>query len=184
MDCRAFLDAIVNQMFAIRVGQYRPKAAGQYQDTALSENRIVQSLESIRDLNCPDKKGNTLLIYAATYNLHNVMDYLLQHGANVDYHGYQGTTALHAAMTNSNWSAVSKLIQHGANPNSKDKWGNTPLLRANAQCPVSVINLLVDAGANPEIPNNFGVTAFMAFEAYPEFIQAIRRCNPQSFQSE
>ena len=100
MDCRAFLDTIVNQMFAIRMGQYYPKAA------VLSEDRIVQSLESMCDLNCPDKTGNTLLVYAATYNLHNVMDYLLQHGANVDYHGYQGTTALHAAMTNSNWSAV------------------------------------------------------------------------------
>ena len=180
MDCQAILDTIVHQMFSIRVGQANHKSSVQRQNIPVSEESIIHSLTNVHDLNCRDIKGSTLLTYAAAYHLHFVMDYLLQHGADVNRPDSQGTTPLHAAVNNSNWLAVSKLIQHGANPNLQDKWGNTPLLRANAQCPISVIRLLVDAGADPKIPNNFGVTAFVAFEAYPDIIQAIRRCNPES----
>jgi ankyrin repeat protein len=77
-----------------------------------------------------DKDGSTPLHCAAWKGHHEIVEFLLKAGADVNGQNtneHWGTTPLHAAA-HANQAAIAELlIEHGAEPNAKDLAGRTPM---------------------------------------------------------
>merc|ERR1719181_1225939 len=61
---------------------------------------LVESKENPVDINVQDTMGCTPLIWASRGGHVNVMEYLLENGADTNMSGYGGMTALHHACNN------------------------------------------------------------------------------------
>lgn len=66
----------------------------------------------------------------AGFGRRDVVDYLLQHGANVHARDDGGLVSLHNACSFGHADVVNLLLQHGADANSRDNWNYTPLHEA------------------------------------------------------
>jgi ankyrin repeat protein len=84
---------------------------------------------------------------------------LVARGANVNGGIYQPT--IHAGIRSGNREIVEFLIQHGADLNAKDQWGQgyTPLQRAALTGYTEIIKLLLEAGADINAKDDRGQTA-------------------------
>lgn len=60
----------------------------------------------------------------------DVVDYLLQNGANVHARDEGGLVSLHNACSFGHSEVVNLLLRHGADANSRDNWSYTPLHEA------------------------------------------------------
>jgi ankyrin repeat protein len=133
-----------------------------------------------------DEIGATPLHVAATYGYSEIVEFLLNHGADPNIREKYGCTPLHYATWFGNSKVVKVLLNHGADPNIRDKQGATPLhyaaafdypkivevlhkkglsdyditpLQAAEFNYPEVVKLLLEHGANPNIQeNNFGWT--------------------------
>jgi ankyrin repeat protein len=63
----------------------------------------------------------------------NLVQLLLEHGAEVNSQNERGATALHNASRVWNLAAARALVDHGANVNAKDNHGQTPLHRVSEE---------------------------------------------------
>ncbi|KAF3848863.1 hypothetical protein F7725_015360 [Dissostichus mawsoni] len=98
----------------------------------------VKSLCTAQNVNCRDLEGrhSTPLHFAAGYNRVSVVEYLLQHGADV----------------------AELLVRHGASVNVADLWKFTPLHEAAAKGKYEICKLLLKHGADPTKKNRDGNT--------------------------
>ena len=76
------------------------------------------------DVNIPDERGRTVLVYAKSLEL---IGYLVEHGANVNAKDEDGVTPLLYAAFNEDTARIKYLIAQGADVNAADKDGNTAL---------------------------------------------------------
>ena len=60
----------------------------------------------------------------------DVVEYLLQNGADVQARDDGGLIPLHNACSFGHAEVVNLLLQHGADPNARDNWNYTPLHEA------------------------------------------------------
>lgn len=79
-----------------------------------------------------------------------MLEWLLSHGAEVDYRSKGKQTPLHGAAYYSHPEITEILLKHGADPNARDKFGNTPLHLA-AGGSVHTVKALLAGGADPNI---------------------------------
>ncbi len=95
---------------------------------------VLQALlEGGCDIECGDfKQGFTLLMCAVAANQPTVAEWLLQHGAQVNYRSTQlyrevehDFTALHVAAWHKNRSMYELLVAHGADETLRDESGKT-----------------------------------------------------------
>jgi cytohesin len=115
----------------------------------------AQSLEMIQtlvelggaDVNVLDGCGEWPLKLAAEQNDVERIEWLLNHGAEVDLTS-TGETALHAAVRHDSRESIALLLRAGANPNQQDVDGWTPLFSAQS---MEAITELRKAGADPKI---------------------------------
>ena len=76
-----------------------------------------------------DNISSSFLYYAVLKGNFVAVKYMLDHGANPNYHaGLNRSTALHRACLHHNLELVSILLKHGANPNLRDGGKSTPML--------------------------------------------------------
>ena len=77
----------------------------------------------------------TALQLASGCGYTDVMEILLENGADVNHRGVSGHTPLHCAAALGRYQAVEWLLQHGADPSARITSGETPLdlARANLQ---------------------------------------------------
>jgi len=108
-------------------------------------------------VNNKDKYGFTVLHGLAEEENLEIMQYLIDYGANVNVKNDEGITPLHLA----GWADIVKLlIKNGANLESVSKNGETPLVNlASEQEREDVIEALLQAGANVNAKNARGETA-------------------------
>lgn len=87
---------------------------------------------------------------AAAWGFEDVLDDLIDDGADVDEMDGQGETPLHKAVRLGNTEAARALIEHGANINAADSLGMTPLHWAALTGNADITDLLLANFANVE----------------------------------
>ncbi|XP_016145488.1 tankyrase-2-like [Sinocyclocheilus grahami] len=143
------------------------ESSGSAEPRELFEACRSGDLERVKKLVCPvnvnsrDTAGrkSTPLHFAAGFGRRDVVDYLLQHGANVHARDDGGLISLHNACSFGHAEAVNLLLQHGADANSRDNWNYTPLHEAAIKGKIDVCIVLLQHGAEPTIRNTDGRTA-------------------------
>ncbi|KAK4142636.1 ankyrin-1 [Dichotomopilus funicola] len=95
--------------------------------------------------------GSSPLLLASSQSHFDVMDLLLDRGANINTTSKHGWTPLMLASKRMDMAAVKYLIEHGADVNhlSPDRW--TALAEAANNGSKIIMQLLLEAGADPEI---------------------------------
>ncbi|XP_023698133.1 poly [ADP-ribose] polymerase tankyrase-2 isoform X2 [Paramormyrops kingsleyae] len=121
---------------------------------------IVKKLCTLQNVNCRDVEGrqSTPLHFAAGYNRVAVVDYLLQHGADVHAKDKGGLVPLHNACSYGHYEVAELLVMHGAVVNVADLWKFTPLHEAAAKGKYEICKLLLQHGADPTKKNRDGNT--------------------------
>uniref|UniRef100_A0A665VYG3 Poly [ADP-ribose] polymerase n=1 Tax=Echeneis naucrates TaxID=173247 RepID=A0A665VYG3_ECHNA len=120
----------------------------------------VKRLCSVQNVNCRDVEGrqSTPLHFAAGYNRLAVVQFLLQHGADVHAKDKGGLVPLHNACSYGHYEVAELLVLHGAVVNVADLWKFTPLHEAAAKGKYDICKLLLQHGADPARKNRDGNT--------------------------
>lgn len=110
---------------------------------------------NLRNHKDPVHQGRRLLHFAAIHGHAQILELLLQHGANVDGLDCHRRTALSWAAEYCQYDAVKVLVEHGANVNAEDAEGGTPLgwlIHAGRDVEdVEIRKYLVSKGAKEEL---------------------------------
>ena len=148
---------------------------------AVGQNCTKEVIEEIinhgADVNATNKNNRTALMIACHKGNIDVMNLLLNAGANFDISDDDAQTCLHYAATgDSSHEVLEIIIGHGVDVNSTNNSNQTALMRASHKGNKHVINVLINAGANPHISDDEGDT-LLHYAAYgdcsKEVLQAI-----------
>lgn len=71
-----------------------------------------------------------IICFLLGFGRKDVVEYLLQNGANVQARDDGGLIPLHNACSFGHAEVVNLLLRHGADPNARDNWNYTPLHEA------------------------------------------------------
>jgi ankyrin repeat protein len=112
---------------------------------------IVFLLEHKISPNEKDWTGKSALILACNTDNDQIINLLLDKGAELEYSGYFGNTPLMNAVQYQHYISAETLIKRKANVNFSSKYGETALTLAIANNDYAMIKLLVESGANPKI---------------------------------
>lgn len=96
--------------------------------------------------------GDTPLILAALRGHKDVLEFLIENGADPGIKNIFGGTALHFAAVFGQEAVISPLIEAGANVDEQDDVGRTPAHLAAFEGYKGIVALLLDAGADISIP--------------------------------
>jgi ankyrin repeat protein len=99
-------------------------------------------------------KGKTPLQSVASYGLAEMIEFLLENGADIHLQDKDGNTALFFSVRKG--KCVELLLRRGADPNIKNNQGRTPLFTNTIS--KEVYDLLIEYGANYEVKDNQGCT--------------------------
>ena len=146
----------------------------------LSHIELVQELEKVRDLlqacatgdaasvrallaagvsaNAMDGDRETPLMYAAHFNHIEVVQVLLDAGANMEAVS-EDYRALHWAAMYGNLDIVRLFLERGAEMNATNRWGQTALLRAASMGHTAIVRILLHYGADVSILDEDGKSA-------------------------
>ena len=113
------------------------------------------------DINSPDKYGIPMLIKAAESGRLRVVQYLVDHGADIHIRTKFENTALMGASLFGHLGIVKYLVSRGANVNDQNAGGETALMRAAGQRHLGVVKYLLQHGADVNVQDRFGGTALM-----------------------
>lgn len=115
------------------------------------------------DLNARDDYGWTPVMYAAHYNMPEIIEEMLRDKlSNVDDVTKIGKTALMIAAARDNVEALDKLIDCGASIDMQDYAGATALFYAVRSNSARCVKRLVDKHCNVEITDDIGTTAIFS----------------------
>jgi len=125
---------------------------------------VRKLVEDYCNINAKDPTGRTALIGAAYQGHTEVVEYLLQQGANPNLQDNKGQTALMAAMAAAHQGhikIVDSLLQKGADPNLISANGITTLMLAAQEGHTKVVESLLQRGADSNLKTDKGLTALM-----------------------
>lgn len=140
--------------------------ASRFQRTALhfaGEKNNVSLLKTLLafagNVNARDElKDRTVLSYVAQLNQdeshYEVIETLLENGADVNAKDHDGKTALHFLAYQSNLKVVQLVLKHGADVNARDNTGRIPLSEAISFDNYEIVRLLVSNNSNVNNVNN------------------------------
>ncbi|WP_353279656.1 ankyrin repeat domain-containing protein [Wolbachia endosymbiont (group B) of Xanthorhoe designata] len=104
-------------------------------------------------------KEFTLLMIAAENGHTNIVEILVEKGADVNVRDHHANTVLYLATNNGHEGIVEILLEKGANVNGKSSFGVVPLHLAAKNGNENVVNALIIEGANVNEKNMNGLTA-------------------------
>jgi ankyrin repeat protein len=103
----------------------------------------------------------TVLTWAAANDHIEIVELLLEKGANVNQARQDGKTALMLAILFGKIQIIELLLEKGANVNQADQYGDTALIEAAANGNIEIVKLLLEKGAKVNKANKDGETALM-----------------------
>lgn len=119
----------------------------------------VKELAPKTEVNVHTHIGDTPLMAAIRNDLLEVVQILLENGANPDFPNIEGWYPIHFATQENNLQIVELLVKHGAVINRQDgRFGNTPLHTAIAKSDRALVDYFLQLGLDVNIPNKSGVT--------------------------
>ena len=132
-------------------------------------NKIIQTIiHHGSDVNATSKRKVTALMTACQMSNSNVINVLLNAGANPNIVDVDGFTCLHYAVHYGFSKEVFQaIIDHRADVNATNKDNRTALMMACDDNNEGIINVLLNAGANPNIVDVDGYTC-LHYAAYGE----------------
>ena len=168
-----------------------------YIKNALSDNDFIKlcakgnikeidsALKNGANINALSKDNSTALMWAARFNNSDVVNYLINKGANINSENLKGRTAFDFASVNENLTdsdalltlkyktdkeflklcksapldEIKNAINNGSNVNSKSKDNSTALMFAARFNSEDVVKFLIENGANISFKNNNGRNA-------------------------
>jgi len=89
----------------------------------------------------------------------DILQYLLDNGANVNQARFDGVTPLYWRSENGNLPLVKYLVEKRANVNQPNNYGFTPLSLSSEKGHLSVVKYLIENGADVDHCNNKGETS-------------------------
>eukprot|EP00833_Pecoramyces_ruminatium_P003821 jgi/Orpsp1_1/1177853/evm.model.c7180000063115.2 len=105
-------------------------------------------------LNIPDINGNYPLFQAVYYNKPDILEYLLNCGANINIKNLNGNTLLSLAIHNNQYNIVKCLLIHHVNYKERDSSNNYQLINAIHKNSFDIVRLLVTYGIQNNIDMN------------------------------
>ncbi|TSX03305.1 Tankyrase-1 [Bagarius yarrelli] len=125
-------------------------------------SRVKRLVDSV-NVNSKDMAGrkSTPLHFAAGFGRKDVVEHLLQTGANVHARDDGGLIPLHNACSFGHAEVVSLLLCQGADPNARDNWNYTPLHEAAIKGKIDVCIV-----SNPETPLWSATSHWSGFRRY------------------
>jgi len=102
--------------------------------------------------------GMTALHFAVRAGRTELVRFLLEKGAGLEWRSVEGDTPLALAVTNGHAEIVSALLDAGAPVDARDELGSTPLVLAAAQGREDLVDILLARGADVEAKNRLGGT--------------------------
>lgn len=143
-------------IFFLKLSQVLPQQFNQLADAVIEKDtvKIAQFLQYGVDINTQHKTtGTTVLMIASSYYYYDdMLQYLIEKGANVNLQDNEGKTALLWAASNS-FPNAKILVANGAKVNEAADDGMTPFLQASfgvssGKVPIEMLDLLRKNGAN------------------------------------
>jgi len=124
-------------------------------------NGLLPLTVLIRDymINVSTSAGLTLLHCAADMGHLEMVQYLVEHEAQIMPRDDDGMTPLHLACMGGHVECVEYLIEEGSYWNTRDDEGMSPFLMAAKEGNVELASILIDIGANVHVRNDLGNTA-------------------------
>ena len=95
-----------------------------------------------------DHDAVTALILATTRGHSEVVEFLLEMGANIESRSKKEDTPLMRAITHNRYDVAEMLLSKGANPEAVNIYGDSALFRAICKRSTELIDLLLDSGAS------------------------------------
>jgi ankyrin repeat protein len=116
--------------------------------------------------------GGWTLLHLA-YNSRELVEYLLEHGADIEARSGGGWTPLHNQAYKGELDAVALLLEHGADIEARTAFGHTPLLSSIRWDRTEVTKFLIEKGANVDAATDLGRTALItgSVEGNREMVQ-------------
>lgn len=105
-----------------------------------------------------DNLGKTPLFFAVTYGREEMVDLLIDQGADVNAQDHTGLTPLHVAAFMSRPACAQRLLKAGARIDATDAFGDTPLHSAAMHGMTGMIGFLARRGADVNATNKEGET--------------------------
>lgn len=96
---------------------------------------------------------------AARQGRADMVNVLLESGADIRFTNAKGETALHGAAMSPNPQVVEALVRAGAEVNARSRDGSTALLLATQNGYERTVQALLAAGADPNVKNTLGQSA-------------------------
>ncbi len=124
----------------------RPIHKAAYKGDLKKVKNIIEKDPS--QINIQDISGWTPLHLASGKGHIEIVEFLLNHGADIELENILGKRPLWLAAKFGRYETIKTLLEHGAAVNLKDKHGRTPLHDAAMWSGEKVINLLISYGAD------------------------------------
>lgn len=120
-----------------------------------------QHIKAGGNLNAKTESGESVLAYALKSRVdQDMLELLIESGADLFYHDDEGVSILDFAVTYNNMFMMEQLLQKGRDVNEVTrKSGFTPLMAAVCYGRYEIFKVLLDAGADIHAQERKGMTA-------------------------